>query len=182
MQFRILGPLEVWEDGLELELGAGRQRALLALLLLHANEVVSADKLIDELWGERPPPSASKVMQGYVSQLRRVLPEATIDTRPTGYLLRTGATDAVEFERLLAVAHEQQPADAARTLRTALALWRGPPFADFEYRVVGTDRDRTTGAASASRPRSTGRSGTPICGGAGPSLGARSARRRAPAA
>jgi YVTN family beta-propeller protein len=133
MEFRILGPLEVWEGGRELELGAGRQRALLALLLLHANEVVSAERLIDELWGEQPPPSASKVVQGYVSQLRRVLPAATIDTRAPGYLLRARTTDAAEFEELLALAGEQRAPDAARTLRAALELWRGPPFAGLEY-------------------------------------------------
>src|SRR2546423_7863434 len=132
VSFRILGPLEVWENGRELELGTGRQRALLALLLLHANEVVSADRLIDELWGPRPPPSAAKVMQGYVSQLRRVLPKETIETRPQGYLLRGGETDAVEFESLVAAARDQRPADAGRTLRAALALWRGRPFADAE--------------------------------------------------
>jgi YVTN family beta-propeller protein len=133
MQFRILGPLEVWEDGRELEIGTGRQRALLALLLLHEGEIVSTDHLIDELWGERPPPSAAKVLQGYVSQLRRALPAATIDTRAPGYRLRAGVTDAAQFEQLLARAREQPATDAARTLRTALALWRGNPFADVEY-------------------------------------------------
>jgi DNA-binding SARP family transcriptional activator/ABC-type branched-subunit amino acid transport system substrate-binding protein/streptogramin lyase len=133
MHFRILGPLEVWADGHELQLGAGRQRALLTLLLLHANEVVPSDRLIDELWGERPPATASKVVQGYVSQLRKALAEDVLVTRPPGYLLRVDATDAREFERLVDEAQGQEPAEAARTLRRALELWRGPPLADFEY-------------------------------------------------
>jgi DNA-binding SARP family transcriptional activator/ABC-type branched-subunit amino acid transport system substrate-binding protein/streptogramin lyase len=133
VRFCILGPLEVRNGGAALELGAGRQRALLALLVLHADELVSADRLIDELWGERPPPSSAKVMQGYISQLRRVLPADTIVTREPGYLLRARETDAGEFERLLDRARGEGPREAARTLRGALALWRGPPLAGFEY-------------------------------------------------
>lgn len=133
MEFRILGSVEVWEDGRPLELGAGRQRALLALLLLHADEVVSADRLIDALWGESPPASAAKVVQGYVSQLRRALPPETILTRGSGYLIPAGATDADEFERLLDAARRQPPREAAATLRSALALWRGPPLVDVAY-------------------------------------------------
>jgi YVTN family beta-propeller protein len=133
VRFCILGALEVWEDGRELELGAGRQRALLALLLLNANEVVSGDRLIDELWGERPPRSAAKVMQGYISQLRRALSAETILTRGSGYLLPAVDTDAVEFERLLDEARRQPPRNASRTLSAALALWRGPPLSGFEY-------------------------------------------------
>ncbi len=133
MHFRILGPLEVWADGQELQLGAGRQRALLTLLLLHANEVVPSDRLIDDLWGEHPPATAAKVVQGYVSQLRKALAKDILVTRPTGYLLRVDATDAREFERLVDEAQAQEPTDAARTLRRALELWRGPPLADFEY-------------------------------------------------
>src|SRR5687767_13551033 len=73
MEFRILGPLEVADDGRRVELGGRKQRALLAILLLHANEVVSADKLIDELWGETPPPTAAKTLQAHVSRLRRAI-------------------------------------------------------------------------------------------------------------
>jgi DNA-binding SARP family transcriptional activator/ABC-type branched-subunit amino acid transport system substrate-binding protein/streptogramin lyase len=133
VRVRILGPLEASHDGRELELGAGRQRALLALLLLHAHEVVSADRLIEDLWSERAPASAAKVVQGYVSQLRRVLPPETIVTRGSGYVLQGVDTDAGEFERLLDEARRQGPQDAGRTLRTALALWRGRPLADVEY-------------------------------------------------
>jgi DNA-binding SARP family transcriptional activator/ABC-type branched-subunit amino acid transport system substrate-binding protein/streptogramin lyase len=133
MRVCILGLLEVWEDGSELRLRRGRQRALLVLLAVHANEVVSTDRLIDALWPEAPPPTAAKVVQTWVSQLRTVLPEGVLLTRPTGYLLCVDETDVCEFERLLGEAGEQQPAAAARTLRRALTLWRGPPLADTEY-------------------------------------------------
>jgi len=129
----VLGPVEGWEDGRELPLGSGRQRALFVLLLLHAGEVVSKDRLIDGLWGERPPRSAAKVLQGYVSELRRTLPAEAIVTRGSGYLLRAVETDAADFERLLEDARGQQPREAALTLRGALALWRGRALADVEY-------------------------------------------------
>jgi DNA-binding SARP family transcriptional activator len=131
--FRLLGPLEAWEDGREIHLGTGRQRALLALLLVHANEVVSADRLIDELWAGNPPASAPKVLQGYVSQLRRVLPADTIRTRDPGYVLASGETDAQEFMRLVDEASAVPPDEAAPLLEHALALWRGRPLAEFEY-------------------------------------------------
>jgi DNA-binding SARP family transcriptional activator/streptogramin lyase len=139
MEFRILGPLEARAEGRTLELGGAKQRAVLSVLLLHANEVVPAERFVDELWGERPPASAAKLVQGYVSGLRRVLAEAgngtTLVTRPPGYLLRLddGSLDAHEFERLLREAREvtrsgsfEQAADA---LRNALSLWRGPALA-----------------------------------------------------
>src|SRR4051794_9735879 len=133
MEFRTLGMLEVWDDGRRLELGKGRQRALLALLLLHANETVSTDRLVDSLWGEAAPATAPKVIHGYVSQLRRSLSADAMGPRGAEYGLRVEQRDAGEFERLLGVARWESPADAARTLRTALALWRGPPYADVEY-------------------------------------------------
>ena len=133
VELRILGPFEAWEGGRQLSLPSGRQRALLALLLLHAGEAVSSERLIDLFWEEHPPATAAKVVQGYVSQLRRALPQGAIETRGSGYLLRVGETDAAEFERLLDRARAQAPREAARTLRSALALWRGPPLADVEY-------------------------------------------------
>src|SRR5262245_28394299 len=93
MQFHVLGPLEVVRQGRPLQLGTGRQRTLLAALLLHANEVVSTDRLIDVLWGERAPATAPKIVQGYVSRLRKLLdgeagqPEGSGDTRGQGVLV-----------------------------------------------------------------------------------------------
>ena len=131
--FLILGPLEVQEDGTTLRLGSGRQRGLLALLLVHANELVSAERLIDELWSGRPPPTAQKALQGYVSQLRRALTADTILTRGSGYVLVATQTDAKEFERLTRLASEQDADEAILTLERALALWRGRAFEEFEY-------------------------------------------------
>jgi DNA-binding SARP family transcriptional activator/streptogramin lyase len=133
LRFCILGPLEVREGGRELPLGAGRQRALLALLLVHADELISSERLIEELWSGRQPPSAHKALQGYVSQLRRALPADTILTRGSGYVLVTAETDAGEFERLTKLAAEQQADEAIVTLQRALALWRGRAFEEFEY-------------------------------------------------
>ena len=138
MQVRILGPLEVSDDGRVVELGAGRQRALLALLALHAREIVATDRLIEELWGSSPPPTAAKALQNLVSQLRRSLGADSIATRPPGYGLRLDADDldARRFERLAAEGHrllEDDPGRAGQTLREALGLWRGRALADFAY-------------------------------------------------
>ena len=133
LSFRLLGPLEAWEDDRQISLGTGRQRALLAFLLVHANEVVSSDRLLEELWTGKPPPSAQKVLQGYVSQLRRVLPPQTIVTQGPGYVLAAGETDAHEFAQLVDQASTLEAGDAAPLLRRALGLWRGRPFAEFEY-------------------------------------------------
>jgi DNA-binding SARP family transcriptional activator len=133
LRFCILGPLEVQEGGQELPLGTGRQRALLALLLVHAGELVSSERLIEELWSDRQPASAHKALQGYVSQLRRALPADTILTRGSGYVLVASETDAGEFERLTKLAAEQQAGEATVTLKRALALWRGRAFEEFEY-------------------------------------------------
>jgi DNA-binding SARP family transcriptional activator/ABC-type branched-subunit amino acid transport system substrate-binding protein len=147
MEFRILGPLEVAERGTRLELGRGKERSVLAILLLHANEVVSGERLIDELWREQPPATAAKTVQVYVSRLRKALagagshngPDGVLLTRGGGYVLRVepGQLDAesfqqglVEGERLLAAGAAQE---ASETLRRALALWRGPALADFTY-------------------------------------------------
>jgi YVTN family beta-propeller protein len=135
MRVEILGLLQVREDGRELSIGPGRQRALLALLVLHNGETMSSDRLVDALWGERPPATAAKVLQGYVSQLRRALPDGAIETRGSGYALRAAETDAGAFEELVDRAREQEPRNAAKTLREALALWRGPPLVDVEYEL-----------------------------------------------
>ena len=103
MEFGILGPLAVWQDGRELELGAAKQRALLAVLLLHAGETMSTERLVDALWGERPPATAVKALQVHVSQLRKVLGEGVVETRPMGYVVRVepGELDSQRFESLL---------------------------------------------------------------------------------
>jgi predicted ATPase/DNA-binding SARP family transcriptional activator len=136
MQFRILGPLEV-SNGDRLVSLAGAQRSLLALLLLSANEVVSADRLIDELWGEEVPQSGRTALQVRVSQLRKALgdPGVRIATRAPGYLLRVDPDelDLHCFERLVRDADGAEPADAAVKLRQALDLWRGPPLVDLSY-------------------------------------------------
>jgi DNA-binding SARP family transcriptional activator/ABC-type branched-subunit amino acid transport system substrate-binding protein len=142
MEFRILGPLEVSEAGREVAVGGGKQRVVLALLLLHPNEVLSKDRLIDVLWGESPPPTAAKMLHNYVSQLRRALggngSPAALETRGNGYLLRLdrGERDVDRFEELLSRGRAlgtDDPRAAADLLREALALWRGPPLADFTY-------------------------------------------------
>jgi DNA-binding SARP family transcriptional activator len=146
MDFRILGPLEVVDDGRERVIPAGKQRALLAILLLHANEVVSSDRLIEELWGERPPASAAKSLQVHVSRLRHALDgelgsgtDGVIVTRGGGYLIRVGAgeLDRARFQRLVeegrAALVEGAPERALELLREALELWRGPPLAEFAY-------------------------------------------------
>jgi predicted ATPase/DNA-binding SARP family transcriptional activator len=131
MEYRILGPLELVDGGRPVTLNARKQRALLLCLLLRANEAVSTDSLIDALWGEAAPSSAAKLVQVYVSQLRRSLGDGAIETRPPGYLIRVAPEqlDAARFERLLAEGREAMAAAdatlAASLFRRALALWRG---------------------------------------------------------
>jgi DNA-binding SARP family transcriptional activator len=138
VEFRLLGPLEAVEDDRPLALGGAKQRALLAVLLLNANQAVSSDRLIDELWGESPPATAGKIVQVYVSRLRKQLGEARLLTRRPGYLLRVdpGELDLARFERLVAEAREEDAAAAGAKLRAALDLWRGPPLADLAYERV----------------------------------------------
>jgi ABC-type transport system substrate-binding protein/DNA-binding SARP family transcriptional activator/streptogramin lyase len=142
LEFRILGPLEVAGDNGPLELPAGKPRALLAVLLLNRGEVVSVDRLVDELWGEQPPPTAAKNVQGYVARLRRVLGDGALHTQSPGYALRADALDAARFETLVEEARHEEPAAAAPRLERALALWRGPPLADFAYEPFAQDEIR----------------------------------------
>src|SRR5438045_7244672 len=106
MEFRVLGPLEVRDGDGSLPLAGAKQRALLALLLLHANRVVSRDRLIDQLWGDEPPETAVTTVQVYVSRLRKLLPPGTLVTRPPGYILAADpeTVDLLRFERMLAEA------------------------------------------------------------------------------
>ncbi len=134
MEFRILGPLEVEHDDRRVNLGGSKQRALLASLLLRANEVVPRDRLIDQLWDGDPPETARTALQVYVSRLRKSLGAERIETRPQGYLIHVepDAIDLDRFERLVAEAHDQEAAAAADTLRQALSLWRGMPLAELD--------------------------------------------------
>jgi YVTN family beta-propeller protein len=133
IEIRLLGIVEASLDGRPIVLGAAKQRALLAMLALHPNQRVSADRLIEGLWGERPPASAPKMVQLYVSQLRKLLNGngSEIVTRGRGYELRlpADAIDAVHFERLVADAARADPPPSP-LVREALTLWRGPPLDD----------------------------------------------------
>jgi peptide/nickel transport system substrate-binding protein len=149
LDYRILGPLEVCDGDRRIALGGDKQRALLAMLLLRANEVVSADQLIDDLWGERPPATALKTLQAYVSRLRKALgdggdpspglADGGLATRGHGYLLSVapGELDVERFRALVEKGRHELaagvPQSAADTLRAGLAVWRGPPLADFAY-------------------------------------------------
>ena len=128
MEIRLLGLVEASHDGRAVPLGGAKPRALLAMLALHANAPVSADRLIEGLWGERPPATASKLVQVLVSQLRKQLAgsDAEIVTRGRGYELRVDpdAVDALRFERLL------MSGENGSHCAEALALWRGPPLDD----------------------------------------------------
>ena len=136
IEFRILGPFEASEHGRSIEVGAGKQRALLVLLLLAGGEVVSTDRLIDGLWGERPPASALNSVHVYVSQLRKALGDGRLQTRGRGYRLALGPEqfDLGRFERLSAEGRDLlasgETERAAQVLCEALGLWRGPPLSD----------------------------------------------------
>src|SRR5262249_37791546 len=114
-------------------------KALLALLLLSANRVVTRERLIDELWGEQPPKRAAKAIQVYVSQLRKLMPSETLLTRRSGYVLSAApeSVDLLRFEGLVEAAREAEPEQAAALLRKALGLWRGPVLAEFSAEPFG---------------------------------------------
>ncbi len=133
-RFRLLGPLEAFENGEAVALPGGKPRALLGRLLLDPGRVVAAERLVEDLWGEAPPRSAPKVLQGYVSQLRKALGATAIETRAPGYLVAADPeqVDLARFESLTQSAREaSDPARRAELLQEALALWRGPALAEF---------------------------------------------------
>jgi DNA-binding SARP family transcriptional activator len=133
MEFRILGPLEVEDAEVPVPVPGGKERAVLAYLLLHPGEVIRADRLIDELWGEEPPESARKSLQVRVANLRKALGADSVVSRPSGYLVVVpqDGLDLERFHKLVAAADAAVPADAAELLRDALRMWRGPALADF---------------------------------------------------
>ena len=155
MDYRILGSFEVRMEGRLVGLGGEKPRALLAILLLHRNEVVSADRLIDDLWGESPPETALRTLRAYVSRLRKALgangasPDESdrasgadggvLVTQGHGYVLRVapGELDVERFGEMADRGREalaaRRPREAAAMLSEALGIWRGPPLTDFAY-------------------------------------------------
>jgi DNA-binding SARP family transcriptional activator len=139
VEFRILGPLEVWHEGRPVHIGGAKERAVLALLLLHAGEQVAVERLIDELWGESPPPTARKSVHVRVAGLRRAIRGDVLLTRGDAYLVRLepNQLDLQRFEQLLSDGSEAlaagDPSAAFAMLNEALGLWRGPALADFTY-------------------------------------------------
>ena len=142
MRYRVLGPLEIEADGELLALGGAKQRALLALLLMHANEVVSRDVLLEDLWGEHGACGTVHGLEVLVSRVRKCLAASGVQplaTRPSGYELQVGPDelDSVSFDRLLQegrlALNSGAFEEAAARLREALALWRGRPFEDVAY-------------------------------------------------
>src|SRR5437763_1758033 len=135
MEYRVLGPLEAVDNGRRLNLGGARQQAVLASLLVHADQTVALERLVDDLWDEAPPETAQKTIQVYVSRLRKLLPDGAIERRPGGYALRLNGDrfDLRQFElyteegrSALAAGDRERAADL---LRQALNLWRGPALA-----------------------------------------------------
>jgi len=137
LEIRILGPLEIRDGDRVLAVTGAKQRALLAVLALHANEVVSSDRLLDELWDQEPPGSGATALQARISQLRKALGSVAdrIITESSGYVLRIERDefDLYRFERLLGEAEEADATVAVAKLQEALGLWRGPALADFVY-------------------------------------------------
>jgi DNA-binding SARP family transcriptional activator len=134
LDFRILGPLEVSDGARAIALGGRNQRAVLTLLLLRANEPLSIERLVDALWGEHAPRTATTSLQNTVSQLRKLLGPGVLHTRSSGYVLELDESqlDLARFERLVQAASAAEPAARAALLREALGLWRGPALADCE--------------------------------------------------
>lgn len=144
MDFRILGPLEVRDRGRPIELRRQKQKALLAILLLHARQPLSGDVLIEGLWGESPPATSRSALRNYVSQIRAALGEDVLATRGGAYVLDVAPDeiDLHQFERLVAEARSCSAADRSEKLREALAIWRGPPLAGLEFEPFASEECR----------------------------------------
>ena len=134
-EFRILGPLEVSDETGHVALGGPKQRGLLAILVLEAGRVVPTDRLIDSLWGEEAPKTATASLQNAVGRLRRALGSDVLDTRAPGYVLNVDPhqIDARRFEQALADARRLPAEERRALLQSALALWRGPALAEFAF-------------------------------------------------
>ena len=132
LRFRVLGPLEVERDGSPVEIGGQRQRKVLSSLLLASNHLITVDALVDHVWGESPPATATTSLHNAISQLRKALGEDSIETLATGYRLRAEpfAVDVQEFERLLGQAAGAETVERQRLLDAALELWRGAPYVE----------------------------------------------------
>jgi DNA-binding SARP family transcriptional activator len=139
MRVRILGPFHLEDGGRRVMIGGVRQRAVLADLLLHANEVVPSEQILVDLWGEDAPPSTANALQAAISRLRRLLPPGRLTTTAPGYILRIfpAELDATQFEQLIFEGRDTlaagRTAEAVQLLDQAMTLWRGPPLADFRY-------------------------------------------------
>jgi DNA-binding SARP family transcriptional activator len=144
IEYRILGPLEVAGENGPIALGGQKQRGLLALLLVHAGQVVASERLVTYLWGESPPKTATTSLQNLVSQLRKLLGPDAVETRPPGYVLQVDPSrfDLARFERLCADARQAVAEERAKLLRDALALWRGPPLADLAFETFAQNEIR----------------------------------------
>ena len=145
MRVRILGPFQLEDRGRRIMVGGVRQRAVLADLVLHANEVVPSEQLLVELWGEDSPPSAANALQAAISRLRRVLPAGRLITAAPGYMLRVfpAELDVAQFEQLIFEGRDalaaRAAAEAVQLLDQAMTLWRGPPLTDFRYEPFAQD-------------------------------------------
>jgi lactate 2-monooxygenase len=141
MDFQILGPIQVRRDGKELPIGGAKRRAVLAILLLHANEVVTVDRICQDLWGDEQPHDAIGAVQSHVSRLRKLFGADVVTTHPGGYSLdlQTHEFDLHRFERLTADAEAATPVRRSGLLHEALELWRGPPLADLASEPFAVD-------------------------------------------
>src|SRR5215472_2648442 len=139
MRVQVLGPFHLEDGGRRIAIGGVRQRAVLADLVLHSNEVVPSEQLLVELWGEDSPPSAANALQAAISRLRRVLPAGRLITTARGYMLRLfpAELDVAQFEQLIFEGRDaltgRAAAEAVQLLDQAMTLWRGPPLTDFRY-------------------------------------------------
>ena len=164
MEFRILGPLQAVDNGRAVPLGGAKQRALLTLLLLHANETISRDRLIDELWGARPPATAAKTVQVHISRLRKALEDSPVlMTREHGYTLAIDpeALDAKRFERLLGVGSRElaagRPDHAVPALEVGALAVAWLAAVRSRARAVRAVRDRAARGVTAGSARAADR-------------------------